>query len=207
MFKRTKLNVFKLIWRHRNSHNKTRANNIFSADKVTVGIGTYGPIEIPYLHNDANVVIGNYCSIGDGVILMAGGVHDYKRISTYPFQTLTYSQMNCNDCSKYSIKIDDDVWIGYEAIILPGVHIGKGSVIGARSVVAKDVPPYSIYVQNRVIKKRFSNEIIEKIQNIDYSKIVHKKGDSYEKYCQTQIDESNVDEILKSFIGKKSDIS
>lgn len=71
----------------------------------------------------------------------------------------------------HSIIIEDDVWIGYDALIMPGVTIGKGSVIGARAIVTKDVPPYSIYVGNKVIKKRFSEDIINKLSTIDFQKL------------------------------------
>lgn len=52
-----------------------------------------------------------------------------------------------------NIVVEDDVWIGYDALILPGVTIGRGAVIGARSVVTKDVPPYCVYAGTKVVKK------------------------------------------------------
>ena len=59
------------------------------------------------------------------------------------------------DRKNNDIVIEDDVWIGFGVLIMSGVKVGKGSVIGARSIVTKDVPPYSIFVGNKVIKKRF----------------------------------------------------
>lgn len=82
---------------------------------------------------------------------------------------------------------------------MSGVCIGKGSVVGARSIVTKDIPPYSIYVGNHVIRKRFSDDVIKKISEIDYPLISHMPGDDYEKYCQVRLTEDNVDEILQSF--------
>ena len=67
---------------------------------------------------------------------------------------------------------------------MPGVRIGQGSVIAARSIVTTDVPPYSIYIGTSVRKKRFSDEIIRELQSLDYSRIRHKAGDKYEEYCQ-----------------------
>ncbi|WP_180366040.1 hypothetical protein [Ligilactobacillus sp. WC1T17] len=103
--------------------------------------------------------------------------------------------------TSYDTVVEDEVWIGYGSTILTGVTIGKGSIIGARSVVAKDVPPFSVYVGNKVIKQRFSPEIIEKLNKIDFSKIDHTKGDAYEKFCMTKLTEDNVDEVIQAFVG------
>lgn len=194
-----KLKKHQKEWRKHNSHNETTAQSIFPPDRVKVGKGTYGPLNIILMAEDTHIKIGNYVSIGPSVTLMGGGEHDYGRISTYPFQTKIYNEKTTRKLNR-DIIIEDDVWIGYEALIMPGVVIGKGSVIGARAIVTKDVPPYSIYVGTKVIKKRFSDEIIEKIKAIDYSEIKHSSGDVYRKYCQTAIDEENIDEVLKNFV-------
>ena len=72
---------------------------------------------------------------------------------------------------KGNILVDDDVWIGYGAVVMSGVHIGQGAVIAAGAVVTKDVPPYSIVggIPARVIKYRFSAEVIAELMKIDYS--------------------------------------
>ena len=72
--------------------------------------------------------------------------------------------------NKGNITIGNDVWIGYEAVILSGVTIGDGAIIGTRSVVTKDVPPYTIVggAPARVIKKRFSDDVIEKLLKIKW---------------------------------------
>lgn len=101
------------------------------------------------------------------------------------------------------IVVEDDVWIGYDCLIMSGVTIGKGSVIGARSIVTKDVPPYSIFVGTKVIKTRFSEDIVQKSLKIDYSKIKHEQGDSYFLYCQQAVNEDNVDTIVKKFMCRK----
>ena len=100
------------------------------------------------------------------------------------------------------IVVGDDVWIGYDCIILAGSRIGKGSVIGARSIVKGEIPPYSVYVHNKIIKRRFPDEIIEKIKDIDFQQIRHSKGDSYQQYCDTEITTENVDDILRTFKEK-----
>lgn len=188
---------FKRIWREKNESNKTFAVNVFPIHMVKVGKCSYGPIEVILPNENMKINIGNYVSIGPEVKFL-GGAHYYKRISTYPFQSLVYHEatMTKKNCD---INIEDDVWIGYDTIIMEGVTIGKGAVIGARSIVAKDVPPYSIFVGNKVIKKRFSDGIIEKVKRIDFSAIEHSADDAYRKYCQVEVDEKNVDELLHYF--------
>lgn len=100
---------------------------------------------------------------------------------------------------KLDIIVEDDVWIGYDCIVLAGAKIGKGSVIGARSVVTGTIPPYSVYVGNKVIKKRFTDELISKLQNIDFSKSHHRIGDDYEKYCSMEVKDDNVKQIVEAF--------
>ena len=75
--------------------------------------------------------------------------------------------------SKGNIYVDDDVWIGYGAIILSGVHIGQGAVIAAGAVVTVDIPPYAIVggVPAKVLKYRFESDMIEELLKIDYSKL------------------------------------
>ena len=95
-------------------------------------------------------------------------------MSNYPFA------LYIPKCEKYEaedrttkgkIIIDDDVWIGAHAIILSGVHIGQGAIIAAGSVVAKDVPPYAIFGNGKVLKYRFEQELINKLLKVDYSRI------------------------------------
>ncbi len=78
--------------------------------------------------------------------------------------------------TKGDIIVDDDVWIGYGATILSGVHIGQGAVVAAGAVVSKDVPPYAIVggVPAKVIKYRFNQEMIHELLNVDYSKLTKK---------------------------------
>lgn len=144
--------------------------------------------------------IGNYCSIAQDVKFFAGGGHNYRRISTYPFATKVYGgKDDVPRDEKLDIIVEDDVWIGYDCIVLAGAKIGKGSVIGARSVVTGTIPPYSVYVGNKVIKNRFSDELISKLQNIDFSKIHHRIGADYEKYCSMEVKDDNVKQIVEAF--------
>lgn len=133
---------------------------------------------------------------------MLGGNHGSKAITTYPFGPRVYHQRGTPKW-KVDIQIEDDVWIGYEALILQGVRIGRGSIIGARSVVTKDVPPYSVYVGNKIIRKRFSDDIINKLMQIDYEKISHEENDDFRQYWNEELKEDNVDDIVKSFCDGK----
>jgi len=206
MFSKLKRNLRlrynQVIWRKRNKYNTTCVASEFDIDKIKVGKKTYGSLHIIHYNKEAKLTVGNYCSIADNVVFLLGGEHDYRRISTWPFLSKVYKAGG--DTGKtvepsYDIVIEDDVWIGYGVTILAGVRIGKGSVIGACSVVAKDIPPYSVYVGNRVVKKRFDDEIIEKIKDIDYSAINHIPGDEYEKFVTSTLSKSNVDSILSAF--------
>lgn len=196
-----RLCIFRAKFRKENTHNSIQAMSYFPIDKVSVGKNSYGPLDVIWMTNrEAKVIIGNYVSIGPRVKFLVGGEHDYNRISTWPFQTKVYEEMTQSGINR-DITIQDDVWIGYDSLILSGVTIGKGSVIGARSIVAKNIPPYSIFVGNKIIKKRFSDVIIDKLMSIDFSTINHKKNDCYQRYCQTKIDENNIDVIIENFVG------
>lgn len=88
-------------------------------------------------------------------------------------------------------------------MILQGVKIGRGSIIGARSVVTKDVPPYSIYVGTRILRKRFPDDIIDKLMSVNYRTICHRKNDKFEQYWNEEVNEENVDEIIDVFVENK----
>lgn len=158
-------------WRQKNSHNNTTIEKVFDIDKVEVGNETYGVIN-PYFYGnpDCRLKIGSYCSIAEGTKFVYGG-HDYKRPTTFPIDYYILGQNEINTI-KGPITVGDDVWIGMNAIILSGVTIGQGAVIGANSVVAKDVPPYAIYAGGRIIKYRFDEETIEKLLNFDFSTVL-----------------------------------
>lgn len=191
---------FRYIWRRHNRHNETYAVNRFFLDHVKVGKGTYGPLEVLYDSGAGRLNIGNFCSIAKHVKFLLGGGHNYRKISTYPFQTKCYHGFGSRGRSEeIDIVVEDDVWIGYDCIVLAGSKIGKGSVIGARSVVTGNIPPYSVYVGNKVIKKRFSEDIIKIVESIDFSNICHKSGDEYEGFCNKELTIENALLIKEAF--------
>lgn len=193
-----KLNFFKSVWRKNNKHNKTRAGSIFPIEKVIVGKFTYGRLNVHYYNNEKEKLkIGSFCCIADEVHFFTGGNHNYKNITSYPFKNILTKNKVQEATTKGEIKIDDDVWIGYGCIILSGVHIGKGAVIAAGSVVSKDIPPYAIYAGNKIVKYRFSQNIIKKLLKIDFNKIDEKSFENKIEVLYTEINEENIDEIIR----------
>ena len=202
--RRYTLRLHKKRWREANPNNDTFAETMFVRENVKVGDYTYGPLNIEHYYPNAKLSIGKYCSIAKKVTFMLGGNHGTKAITTFPFGPRIYNKFGGGGVKppkwNVDIVIEDDVWIGYDALILPGVTIGRGSIIGARSVVTKDIPPYSVYAGTRIVKSRFSDKIIEKLMRIDYSKVKHTQKDLFMEDWQTEINEDNIDEIIAHFI-------
>lgn len=127
-------------------------------------------------HEADRLIIGKFCSIATGVKFMMGGTqgHTYEWIASYPLDFLEEDFDGYNKVAPKAQKlkgdtvIGNDVWLGVEAMIMPGLKIADGAVIGARSLVTKDVGPYEIWGGNpaRLIKKRFSDSDIEKLLQI-----------------------------------------
>ena len=120
-----------------------------------------------YPWNNDRLIIGKFCQIAAGVeFVMNGANHQMNAVSTFPFYTLEGWDAPPPSPADLPLKgdtvIGNDVWLGQNAVILPGVHIGDGAIIGASSVVGRDVEPYSIVVGNpaRPVRKRFDDELI-----------------------------------------------
>lgn len=121
-----------------------------------------------YEWNGDKLIIGKFCQIAAGVeFIMNGANHQMNAVTTFPFYTLDGWDMSppekCDLPLKGNTVIGNDVWIGQNAVILPGVCIGDGAIIGANSVVGSNVESYSKVVGNpaRVIQKRFDDEMID----------------------------------------------
>lgn len=122
-----------------------------------------------YPINGDRLIIGKFCSIACGAkFLFNSANHSLTSLSTYPFPIffeewgLERAQVTRAWDHKGDIVIGNDVWIGYEAVILAGVTIGDGAIIGTRAVVTKDVPPYTVVggVPAKPIRKRFPDDTI-----------------------------------------------
>lgn len=170
--------------------------NIITRKNIIVGDYTYYDDEADVHNFEKHVlyhydflgdklIIGKFCQIASDVkFLMNGMFHMMDSFSTYPFAIFSKAcQAKYPPEAKYPFKgdtvIGNDVWIGYNATFMPGVHVGDGAIIGTNALITKDIGPYEIWGGNpaRLIRKRFSDEIIEdllKIQwwNWDIEKIV-----------------------------------
>jgi virginiamycin A acetyltransferase len=141
--------------------------NVITRPNIIVGDYTYyddpGGVErfeqnvlyhFPFIGD--KLIIGKFCALATDVkFIMNGANHLMSGFSTYPFQ------MFGNGWEGDTV-VGNDVWIGYDAMVMPGVHIGDGAVVASRSVVVSDLPPYAIAGGNpaKVIRRRFSDEIV-----------------------------------------------
>jgi virginiamycin A acetyltransferase len=159
--------------------------NVIKNSNIIVGDYTYyddpeelGNFEDTVLYHfpfiGDKLIIGKFCAIARGVkFIMNGANHKMSGISTYPFQIFgggweAVTPQEGELPFKGDTVIDHDVWIGYDALIMPGVHIGSGAIISSRSVVVADVPPFAIVGGNpaRVLKYRFEEAEIARLLDI-----------------------------------------
>ena len=147
------------------------------------------------------LIIGKFCSIACGTkFLFNCANHTLKSLSTYTFPLfyeeweLEKSNITTAWDNKGDIVIGNDVWIGYEAVIMAGVHIGDGAIIAARAVVTKDVPPYTIVgcTPAKEIRKRFDAEVIQQLLILKWWNWSTDKI----RQCLPYIAEGKMDELL-----------
>lgn len=125
-----------------------------------------------YPINQDRLIIGKFCSIACGAkFIFTSANHTMGSLSTYPFPLFfeewdtPISEVRTSWDNKGDIVIGNDVWIGYEAVIMSGVHIGDGAIIGTRAVVTRDVEPYTIVggMPAKPIRKRYDQDTILKL--------------------------------------------
>ena len=147
------------------------------------------------------LIIGKFCSIACGMkFLFNCANHTQKSLSTYTFPLfyeeweLEKSNITTAWDNKGDIVIGNDVWIGYEAVIMAGVHIGDGAIIAARAVVTKDVPPYTIVggTPAKEIRKRFDADVIQQLLMLKWWNWSTDKI----RQCLPYIAEGKLDELL-----------
>ncbi len=159
--------------------------NFVKAPNIIVGDYSYydDPVDpegfernVLYNYGSDRLIIGKFCAIATNVkFIMNGANHKLDGISTYPFPIFGHGWEKDMDKlmdlpSRGDTMIGNDVWIGYESVIMPGVNIGNGAVIAAKSVVVNDIPPYAIAGGNpaRPLKQRFSDADIARLQEIQW---------------------------------------
>lgn len=117
----------KLAWKKRNSDNAVYlVDNPVGISNISVGPFSYGPIRVVTSAANPRIQIGTFCSIASNVTLVTDNEHPLDRVSTFPFKVFVLGLPVREATGKGGIVIDDDVWIGYGATILDGVHIGRG---------------------------------------------------------------------------------
>ncbi len=184
-------------WFRRNAHNHCSIIAPVDIDKIAIGKESYGMIHAHFYHNAAErLEIGSYCSIGENTHFVFSE-HDYTRLSTFPFEEFVLGRKEQNP-SKGPIILEDDVWIGMNCIILSGVTIHQGAVVGAGSVVTKDIPPYAVFAGGKIRKYRFEQDVIQKLLAIDFDRLDREAVMQYRDMLYRPLDESFFESPLYS---------
>lgn len=167
------LRLFKRKWRKANCQNETFAGTTFPVERVHVGNYSYGPLNVyAWGAEEERLEIGSFVSIAPGVKFLLGGNHRVDTLLTFPVRVKFLGEKR-EASSKGAIIVEDDVWIGMDAMILSGSHIGRGAVVGARAVVAGEIPAYAIVVGNpaQIIGYRFEKETVATLRKIPFHDI------------------------------------
>ncbi|WP_252237015.1 CatB-related O-acetyltransferase [Clostridium sp. CH2] len=202
------------VYPRNNDYQTIYLKNVITRDNIQVGDYTIyndfyndprdfekNNVLYQYPINNDKLIIGKFCSIAcKAKFLMTSGNHTMNSLSTYTFPIfyeewgLDVSHITDAWDNKGDIVIGNDVWIGYDAIIMPGVKIGDGAIIGTRAIVTNDVPPYTIAlgIPAKVIKKRFSDDIILKLLKIKWWDWPNEKIKANIKHIQS----GNIDKLV-----------
>ncbi|WP_311785218.1 CatB-related O-acetyltransferase [Ferirhizobium litorale] len=141
---------------------------------IRIGRHTYGIVPESIHGYDATSVldVGSFCSIAEEVLFFVRSNHPTNLPSTFPLEVYVSKTKRSKDdlVSKGPISIGNDVWIGRRAVIMSGITIGHGAIIGACSVVTRDVPPYAIAAGNpaRVVGYRFPEPVIRQLLELQW---------------------------------------
>lgn len=159
--------------------------NMIDDPNIVIGDFTYAHLEhlegervlrslVPYSFGDRKLIIGKFCSIGWGTQFMSPYAnHQMQGFTTYPFWHIFSTEETIEPWledaeSKGDTVVGHDVWLGRECMVMPGVQIGSGAVIAARTVVTQDIPPYAIVGGHpgKILRWRFEPEIIQELMEI-----------------------------------------
>ena len=160
-------------------NNFVKSQNIIIGDYTYFDDRRYGPDKFEeynvlynYDFSKVKLIIGKFCAIAAETRFIMTGQHKLDAISTYPFPIFGDGWENAYNIQDLPVKGDiivgNDVWFGYDSLIMGGVKIGNGAIIGARAMVVKDVPAYSIVAGNpaKVVKMRFDDKTIDRLERI-----------------------------------------
>ncbi|MBR5419941.1 MAG: CatB-related O-acetyltransferase [Lachnospiraceae bacterium] len=188
-------------WREKNRNNTTELFGFCDMDSVSVGNHTYGPVNVLNFSDDHTLKIGNCVSIAPEVWFIPCADHNLNTVSTFPFKVKILGSHPYEAVSKGDIIVEDDVWIGYRATILSGVHIGQGAVIGAGALVDKDVPPYAVVggVPAKVIKYRFDDAVIKFLLTLDFGSLTKQQIEEHINDLYVGINDAGPDEVKRMF--------
>ncbi len=153
---------------------RSRIGQLESTDpRISIGRFTYGGAAFKIWGEAESIDIGSYCSISENVTIFGGGEHNSDWVTTFPLR-IAYgdplAEKDGHPATKGKTTIGNDVWIGYGATILSGVTIHDGAVVGACSLVTKDVLPYAIVGGNpaKLLRYRFTDEQIQELLKIQW---------------------------------------
>lgn len=193
--------ILSVRWRIRNRQNGTAPENIFNIDKVQVGNYTYGRLNVLSFNDTNRLTIGSYCSIAPKVMFLLSADHYVDRLSSFPFKVKIAKDHQIEGVSKGDIEVDDDVWIGYGATILSGVHIGQGAIVAAGAMVSKNVEPYAIVggVPAKIIKYRFDKNVRDYLLTLSYDDLTENLIREHMNELYKEIDNLSICEIEKLF--------
>ncbi len=141
------------------------------SSRYKIGRWSYGDLRVRgYGGQEGVFELGSFCSVGRSVQIFVGGEHRPDWVTTFPFSIVwkKHGHITGTPRTKGDVIIGNDVWIGAEALVMSGVRIGDGAVIGAGSVVTRDVPPYGVVAGNpaRLIKMRFDEKTVGRLLKI-----------------------------------------
>ena len=182
--------------------NFVKASNIFVGEYTYFDDSRNGPenfekynVLYNYDFSKVKLIIGKFCAIAAKTRFIMTGDHKLNAISTYPFPIFQQGWEKAFPTSDFVVKgdiiIGNDVWFGYNSLVMNGVTIGDGAIIAAGALVVKDVPPYSIVAGNpaKVVKKRFDDETISRLLDIawwDWD--IEKINQNLQLICSLDID-------------------
>tara|TARA_R100001163_G_scaffold31720_1_gene24804 strand:+ start:3123 stop:3647 length:525 start_codon:yes stop_codon:yes gene_type:complete len=166
---------------------------------MKVGRYTYGQNNIKHRRlRNGSIQIGSFCSFAENITIYTGkGSHRKEFVSTFPFGFINqdvFTKINCQDLllkDQGNVIIGDDVWIGGNVVIMPGVSIGSGTIIANNSHVVKSYPPYSIIGGNpaKLIKQRFTDKQVKQLMEIKWWEWDKEKiNDNLYLICNENID-------------------